>query len=169
MSMDRSRRDRFTTVAPMPDELRLATLAAGLCGVLLTPLVVQSIIAWLTSGDVAWPSGHLPGAYGGLTHGHFGAGLPPGVANALPPDPSMWAVTTLTLLLTTVAVITVLRRVHPTGAARSRHGLATATQAAQALGLPRLRRSAEVIRPDLYTRPRRKGRRGHATGNRPNE
>ena len=164
MSMERSRRDRFTSVAPTPDELKVATLAATLCVVLATPLVVQSLVAWFTSGDLSWPSRRLPQAYAGLARGHFGAGLPPGVANALPPDPSMWALTTLTLLLSTGAVIIAFRRVHQTGSSSSRHGLATGAQAAQALGLPRLRGSAEVIRPDLYTRFKRRGRRGHAAG-----
>jgi hypothetical protein len=38
----------------------------------------------------------------------------------------------------------------------SRHGLATPTQAAEALGVPRLRTSAAVIRPDLYARAGRR-------------
>ena len=167
MSMERSRRDRFTSVAPTPDELKVATLAATLCVVLATPLVVQSLVAWFTSGDLSWPSRRLPQAYRKLAHGHFGAGLPPGVANALPSDPSMWALTTLTLLLATSVVTIALRRVHPTGTGRSRHGLATSTQAAQALGLSRLRSSAEVIRPDLYPRLGWRGRRGHAAANQP--
>ena len=41
--------------------------------------------------------------------------------------------------------------------AGSRHGLATATQAAEALGLAPLRARAHQIRPDLYARSTRKG------------
>lgn len=164
MSMERSRRDRFTSVAPNSDELKAATLAVRLCLVLMTPLVVQSIVAWFTSGHLCWPSRRLPQAYAGLARGHFGAGLRPNVADALPSDPSMWAFTTLTLLLGAGAVIIAFRRVHPTASSRSRHGLATGAQAVQALGLPRLRGSAEVIRPDLYSRSKGRGRRGHSAG-----
>ena len=41
--------------------------------------------------------------------------------------------------------------------ATSLHGLATPAQAAEALGVPRLRKSADVVRPDLYARSQRRG------------
>ena len=64
----------------------------------------------------------------------------------------MWGLTFLgeVLVLGAAAVVGVWMR-DLTGTS-SRHGLATATQAAEALGLPRLRRSAAVIRPDLRAR-----------------
>ena len=41
MSMERSRRDRFTNVAPSAGEFTVALLLAGLFFFLVTPLVVQ--------------------------------------------------------------------------------------------------------------------------------
>ena len=95
MSMERSRRDRFTNVAPTAGEFTVAVLLAGLFFFLVTPLVVQGIVGWATSGELALPNGRLLDAYGGLLHGHFGAGLRHDVADALPPDAAMWVLTLL--------------------------------------------------------------------------
>lgn len=157
MSMERSRRDRFTNVAPTAEEFKVAVLLAGLFVFLITPLVVQGIVAWITSGDFALPNGHLLDAYAGLLHGHFGAGLRRGVANALPPDAVMWVFTVVGEVLTLGAAFVIGTWMRELTGASSRHGLATPTQAAEALGVPRLRNSAEVIRPDLYARSGRIG------------
>src|SRR5680860_35753 len=93
MSMERSRRDRFTNIAPSAGEFTVAVLLAGLFFFLITPLVVQGVVSWATSGDFALPNGQLVEAYGGLLHGHFGAGLRRGVADALPPAAVMWVLT----------------------------------------------------------------------------
>lgn len=160
MSMERSRRDRFTNVAPTAEEFKVAVLLAGLFFFLITPLVVQGVIAWTASGDFALPNGHLLDAYGGLLHGHFGAGLRRGVANALPPGAVMWVLTVVGEMLVLGAAVVVGIWMRDLTGAGSRHGLATPTQAAEALGVPRLRTSAEVIRPDLYARSGRRGRTG---------
>jgi len=161
VSMERSRRDRFTKVAPTAEQFKVAVLLAGLSFLLITPLVVQGIVAWITSGDFALPNGHLLDAYGGLLHGHFGAGLRRGVANALPPDAVMWVFTVVGEVLTLGAAVVVGRWMRELTGASSRHGLATPAQAAEALGVPRLRSSAVVIRPDLYARSGRRGRPVH--------
>lgn len=156
MSMERSRRARFTNVAPTAGEFTVAVLLAGLVLLLITPLVVQGGVAWATSGHVALPNGQLLDAYGGLLHGRFGAGLPSGSADALPADAAMWLLTLLGEGLVLGAAVVVgmwMRDLTGTG---SRHGLATLTQAAEALGMPRLRKSAAVIRPDLYARSGRR-------------
>lgn len=152
MSMERSRRDRFTNIAPSAGEFTVAVLLAGLFFFLITPLVVQGIVGWATSGDFALPNGHLLEAYGGLLHGHFGAGLRRGVAEALPPDAVMWVLTVVGEVLVLGAAVVVGMWMRDLTGTSSRHGLATPTQAAEALGVPRLRRSAAVIRPDLYAR-----------------
>jgi len=159
--MERSRRDRFTNTAPTAGEFTVAVILGGLFFVLMTPLVVQGIVGWATTGVFAWPNGHLLDAFGSLLHGHFGAGLRRAVAAGLPPDAAMWVFTILgeVLVLGAAAVVCLWMR-ELTGTS-SRHGLATATQAAEALGLPRLRKSAAVIRPDLYARS---GRRNPAAG-----
>jgi len=154
--MERSRRDRFTNVAPSAGEFTVAVLLAGLFFFLITPLVVQGIVCWATSGDFVLPNGHLLDAYGGLLHGRFGAGLRRGVADALPPAAVMWVLTAVGELLVLGAAVVVGMWMRDLTGTSSRHGLATPTQAAEALGIPRLRTSAEVIRPDLYARSGRR-------------
>jgi hypothetical protein len=157
MSMERSRRDRFTTNrVPLTWEIPAAVIFAGLFLILVTPLVVQGLVGFATSGEFAWPTEHLLDGYGGLLHGHFGAGLRRDVAAGLPPDPVMWALTILGEVLVLGAAVVVGLWMREVTGSNSRHGLATATQAAQALGLPRLRKSAAVIRPDLYARAGRR-------------
>ena len=158
MSMERSRRARFTNVAPTAGEFTVAVLLAGVFLFLLTPLVVQAIVGWATAGAFALPNGHLLEAYDGLLHGHFGAGLPDGVADALPSDAVMWVLTLVGEVLALGAAVVVGMWMRDLTGTSSRHGLATPSQAAEALGLPRLRKSAAVIRPDLYARS---GRRTH--------
>lgn len=158
MSMERSRRARFTNVAPTAGEFTVAVLLTGVLFFLVTPLVVQAIVGWATARAFALPNGHLLEAYGGLLHGHFGVGLPDGVAVALPSDAVMWVLTLVGEVLALGAAVVVGIWMRDVTGTSSRHGLATPAQAAQALGLPRLRKSAAVIRPDLYARS---GRRIH--------
>ena len=161
MSMERSRRDRFTNMAPTAGEFTIAVILAVLFLLLITPLVVQGIVGWATSGDFALPNKHLLNAYGGLLHGHFGAGLRRVVAAGLPPDTVMWVLTVVGEVLVLGASVVVGMWMRDLTGTSSRHGLATPTQATKALGVPRLRRSAAVIRPDLYARS---GRRHPAEG-----
>jgi len=156
--MERSRRDRFTSIAPTAEEFKVAVLLGGIFVLLITPLIVQGIVAWTTSGDLALPDGHLLDAYGGLLHGKFGAGLPHGVANALPQDTVMWVLTVVGEVVMLGAAVVAGMRMRDLTGANARHGLATPAQAADALGLPRLRMNAAVIRPDLYARSGRRGR-----------
>jgi hypothetical protein len=157
MSMERSRRARFTNVAPTAGEFTVAVLLAGLFFFLIAPLVVQGGVAWATSGGFALPNGHLLDAYAGLLHGHFGAGLHRGVADTLPSDAVIWVLTLLgEVLVLGAAVVLGMWMRDLTAGTGSRHGLATPTQAAEALGVPRLRKSAAVIRPDLYARSGRR-------------
>lgn len=158
MSMERSRRARFTNVAPTAGEFKMAALLAGVFFFLITPLVVQALVGWATTGVVALPNGHLLDAYGGLLPSDFGVGLPDRVNAGLPSDAVMWVLTLVGEVLVLGAVVVVGMWMRDATGASSRHGLATPTQAAEALGLPRLRKSAAVIRPDLYARS---GRRTH--------
>ncbi len=157
MSMERSRRARFTNLAPTAGEFTMVVLFAGLFFFLITPLVVQGVVALATSGDFALPNGRLLEAYGGLLHGHFGAGLRRGAANDLPPDAVMWVLTVIGEVLVLGAFVVVGMWMRNLTGTNSRHGLATSTQAAEALGVPRLRTSAALIRPDLYARAGRRG------------
>ena len=158
MSMERSRRARFTNTAPTQGEFTVAALLAGLFFFLLTPLVVQALVAWTTAGVFALPNGRLLQAYGSLLRGHFGVGLAGDVSGALPPDAVMWALTVLGEVLVIGSAVVIGMWMKDLTGAGSRHGLATPRQAAEALGVPRLRRSAAVIRPDLYARAGRRTR-----------
>jgi len=155
--MERSRRARFTNTAPSAGEFTIGFLFAGVFVFLITPLIVQGIVEWATSGGFAWPNRHLLGAYGGLLRGHFGTGLDRGVADGMPGDALMWVLAVVGEVLAIGATVVVAMWMRDVTGASSRHGLATATQAAEALGLAPLRKRADQIRPDLYARSNRKG------------
>lgn len=157
MSMQRSRRARFANTAPSAGEFAIGFLLAGVFVVSITPLVVQGIVGWATAGVFAWPNQHLLAAYGGLLRGHFGTGLASGVAAGLPGDAAMWVLVVIGELLAIGATVVVAMWMRDVTDANSRHGLATAAQAAAALGLDPLRKRAPQIRPDRYARSGRKG------------
>lgn len=153
MSMERSRRDRFATnTVPLTWEIPVAVILAGLFVVVITPLVVQGLVVRFAAGEFAWPTRHLLDAYGGLIHGHFGAGLRRGLADELPANAVLWLLTLLGEVLVLGAALVGGLWMRDLTDTNSHHGLATATQAAEALGLPRLGKSAALIRPDLYAR-----------------
>ena len=161
MSMERSRRDRFAThTVPLTWEVPAALTAVVLVLVVATPLIVQTLVAWMVAGTFAWPSNHLGEALLGLLHGHFGHGLAPRPASQLPSDVLMWVLSAVgeVVVLGTIAVVALWMR-DLVGGGKARHGLATSAQAAESLGLPRLRKSARVIRPDLYAGRTRRTRR----------
>jgi len=158
--MERSRRARFVNAAPSSGEFAIGLLLAGVFVFLITPLVVQGIVGWATSGGFAWPTRHVLGAYGGLLGGHFGTGLERGVAAGLPGDAVMWVLVVVGEVIAIGAMVVVamrMRNLNPVTGVSSRHGLATAMQAAEALGIAPLRKRADQIRPDLYARTNRKG------------
>lgn len=157
MSMDRSRRARFATVAPTTGEYTAAALLVGAFLLFLTPLALQGVVSLVVSGEFAWPHGNLLGSYAGLVNGHFGVGLPRRIEGALPADEVMWLLTIIGDLLVLGAGALAGTRMRSLTGTSSRHGLATPAQAAQALGLPRLRASAPVIRPDLHPQRRSAG------------
>lgn len=156
MSMERTRRDRFAThTIPLTWEIPAAAILGGLCLIAVTPLLVQGVLARALAGEFAWPTDHLGLALLELLHGHFGAGIRPLVAEQLPPEPLMWVLTIVgEAIVLGIAAVAGLRMRDPAAGSNARHGLATSTQAAQALGLRRLRKSAAVIRPDLHIRGR---------------
>lgn len=156
MSMERARRDRFSNTTPSAGELTIAFVLVGVFVFVITPLVVQGLVGWVTSGHFSWPNKHLLDAYGGLLQGEFGAGLRPGIAAGLPAGEVMWVLTLVGEAMALGATVVVALWMRDLTGAGSRHGLATATQAAEALGLAPLRARAAQIRPDLYARSTRK-------------
>lgn len=157
MSMERSRRARFANTAPSAGEFAIGFLLVGVFVFLITPLAVQGLVGWATCGGFAWPNRHLASAYGGLLRGRFGTGLTDGVAAGLPGNGVMWLLVVIGEVLAIGATVVVAMWMRDVTGANSRHGLATAAQAAEALGLAPLRRRADQIRPDLYARTSRKG------------
>lgn len=157
MSMERARRERFTNVAPSAGEFAAAAFGAGVFFFLITPLVVQASVSWATTRVFALPTGQLLAAYGGLLQGRFGDGLPAAIATQLPADAVMWVLTLVGEVLVLGAAVVVGMWMRDMTGASTRHGLATASQAAEALGVVPLRKRADQIRPDLYARPKRKG------------
>jgi len=158
--MERSRRERFAThTVPLTWEIPVAAAAITALLILVTPLLVQGVVGWAVTGVFAWPTHELGPALLGLLHGRFGDGLAAEVSRRLPPDPVMWALTVLgEVVMLGAALVAGLRIRDVAGGSKLRHGLATSAQAAQALGLPRLRKTAAVVRPDLYARRPRSGR-----------
>ena len=154
MSMERSRRDRFAThTVPLTWEIPAAVTGAALFLIALTPLLVQGLVAWLVAGTFAWPTNHLGTAVLGLMRGHFGVGLAADLAPRLPSAALMWVLTAVgEAVVLGSALVAGLWMRDLVGASNTRHGLATSVQAAGALGLSRLRKSAPVIRPDLHAR-----------------
>lgn len=152
--MERSRRARFANTAPSTGEFAIVFAIAIIFVALITPLIVQGVVAWFDSGRFAWPNGHLLGAYGGLLRGRFGTGLAAGIG--LPANGVMWVLTLFGEVLALGASVVVAMWMRDTIGVNSRHGLATASQAAEALGLAPLRKRADQIRPDLYARTNRK-------------
>lgn len=156
MSMERDRHDRFRTQpVPLTWEIPALIAAAALVLVALTPLLVQSLVCWTLGGGFVWPR-DLRAALTAIGHGEFGAGLRPRPAHALPPTPVMWVASAAGEVLVLSAGIVLGVRLRSLIGRSPGHGLATARQAAEALGCRRLRRDAAVIRPDLY--PRHYGR-----------
>lgn len=163
MSVDRSRADRFHAhPAPLAADLPAVIGILGLVLLALavfTPLIVQGMLLSLLTGEFAWPTGHLQAALLGVARGEFGIGLPDDVAAELPPTPVIWVTVALgeAMLLGSFAFLGWCLR-GPLGFGSSR-GLATAHDAAAALGVRTLRFKAAVIRPDLHPRPARRRRR----------
>jgi len=158
--MERSRRDRFAThPVPLTWEIPAAVAGAVLFLIAVTPLLVQGLVALLVAGTFAWPTNHLEMAVLGLLRGRFGVGLTTNLTAQLPSAVLMWALTVVgEVVVWGAALVVGLWMRDLIGGSNPRHGLATSIQAAEALGLPRLRKSAPVIRPDLHARRPLRGR-----------
>lgn len=151
MTMQRSRDARFEAQrVPLTWEVPAAVVGGALVLVLVTPLVVQGLVAWMVTGAYQWPTGHLLQAYEGIVDGEFGRGLPTAAARRLPGPFLMWTAVLIGEVLLLGGVLVLGLRIRQARGINTQHGLASGAHAAQALGLPRLRASAAVIRPDLY-------------------
>jgi hypothetical protein len=133
----------------------LAVVAAGgaLIAIALAALAGLGLASALWGDGWVWPHGTetVIDVLGGLLHGDPGRGLPPDqLRRVAGPVPVYACVAAAELLLVTTAVIgaVLISRYRRPGDARG--GMATRTEAEQALGLRQLRAGRAVIRPDRY-------------------
>ncbi|HEY3717778.1 MAG TPA: hypothetical protein VGL39_24905 [Jatrophihabitantaceae bacterium] len=134
-------------------ELAVVVLSAALLGLALAALLGLGAAAALFGGGWVWPHGTdtIRHVLGGLLAAHPGRGLPARqVRQVAAPVP-----TYLCVLACEVALIGLLAwagvliaRYRRLGDARG--GMATRTEAKQALGQGRLRGARDIIRPDLH-------------------
>ena len=136
-------------------------MAAGgaLIAVVLAALAGLGVASALWGGGWVWPHGTdtVMRVLGGLLHGHPGRGLSPDqlrqVAGPVPVYACVAAVELVVLITAVITAVLISRYLRPGDA---RGGMATRSEAQQALGLRQLRGGRAVIRPDRY--PPRSGR-----------
>jgi len=134
-------------------ELALLALVAAL-GVLAVAACagLGAAAAWFGGGWV-WPpdTEHLITTMAGLLSGRPGQGLPAADEPRVPGPVPVYACTAVAEVLTlTVAVGVAVVVGRFAGPGDARRGMATRGEAAQVLGVRRLRRARAIIRPDLY-------------------
>lgn len=132
-------------------EVAVAVIGLAAIGLALAALAGLGVAAAAFGGGWVWPHGvdAIGHTLGGLASGHPGHGLPPGDgARVAAPAPTYLCVVACELTVITICGLA--------GTALARHfrndGMATRRDAEQALGVSELRRSREIIRPDLYGR-----------------
>jgi hypothetical protein len=137
-------------------ELAAAAVGAALIAVALAALAGLGLASALWGDGWVWPHGTetVIDVLGGLLHGDPGRGLPPDqLRQVAGPVPVYGCVAAAEFVLVTTAVISavLISRYRRPGDARG--GMATRTEAQQALGLRQLRAGRAVIRPDRYPSP----------------
>jgi hypothetical protein len=139
-------------------ELAVAVAGGALIAVVLAALAGLGIASELWGGGWVWPHGTetITWVIDGLLHGQPGRGLPPDqLRRVAGPTPTYACIAVAESALLTVAVVTgvLIARYRRPGDARS--GMASRSEAEQALGLRQLRAGRAVIRPDRYRPGRR--------------
>src|SRR3954447_21753884 len=134
-------------------ELAAAAAGGALVAVALAALTGLGLASALWGDGWVWPHGTetVVHVLGGLLHGDPGRGLPPDqlrqVAGPVPVYVFV-AAAELVLVITAVISAVLISRYRRPGDARG--GMATRSEAEQALGLRQLRAGRAVIRPDRY-------------------
>jgi hypothetical protein len=134
-------------------EVAVVVLGGALLGLGLAALCGLGIASALFGHGWVWPhstdtAGHV---IGGLLTRHPGQGLPVAQAALVPgPGPvyGCIAVCEVALIAMSVTAAVLVGRYRRPGDARG--GMATRSEARQALGLSQLRAARQIIRPDLY-------------------
>ena len=134
-------------------EIAAAGAGGALIFVALAALTGLGIASALFGGGWVWPhgTGTIAGVLGGLLYGHPGRGLPPDLLHRVPGPVPVYvcvAISELSLLATAVLAGVLIARYRRPGDARG--GMATSSEAQQALGRGQLRAARVIIRPDRY-------------------
>ena len=141
--------DRLRNPHPWTYEIPLAIVLTLVLIAVLGVHTGRAVANLLAGGGWGWPPAtELFSSLPGLLRGDAGAGLTnPGVV-ADPRALRTWVLITVVVNLLGALVLSVVAY-RAWGPGRLR-GMASRTEAASLLGLPRLRRHRAVIRPDLY-------------------
>ncbi len=150
--------NRRTTPYPFTWELPLGAVMAVLLVLILVAHGARTLANGLTTGH--WqttPREELFTSLPAVLGGDSTAGLTAAAGGASPAV--LWTVTALAEGAAIVAVVWAIRwAMHRWGPGRI-HGMATAVEAEQLLGRPRLRKAAPIIRPDLHPTKTTRGHR----------
>ena len=134
-------------------ELAVVAVGGALIAVALAALVGLGLASGLWGGGWVWPRGPetVTHVLGGLLSGDPGRGLPPDqLRQVAEPLQVYTCVAVAELVLLTAAVVTAVLVARYRRPGDARGGMATRSEAEQALGLSQLRAGRAVIRPDRY-------------------
>jgi hypothetical protein len=136
-------------------EVAVAVIGGMLLGAALAALAGLGAASLLFGGGWVWPHGidTVGHVLGGLLAGNPGRGLPAAQTRLVAGAGAVYgcvAACELVLILVSILVGVLISRYRRPGDIRG--GMATRREAAQVLGIARLRGAKEIIRPDLYSR-----------------
>ena len=153
----RERRDPLPLTWELPAAAALAWVAVA---AMLLP-AGRGAASWLTGRGWVWPKtgAGLTASLIGLLAGHPSYGLTAPTASALPAAGVVYLLVTLVELAWLIVSLLILRAWWRTWGPGMREGLADRAEVEKVLGLSRMRRNRNVIRPDLYGRSKAIGRR----------
>jgi type IV secretion system protein VirD4 len=156
-SIRRERRDPLPLTWELPAAAALAWVAVA---AILLP-AGRGAASWLTGGGWVWPETGpgLTASLAGLLAGHPSYGLSASTATFLPADSVVYLLVALVELAWLIVSLLVLRAWWRTWGPGMREGLADRAEVEKVLGLSRMRRNRNVIRPDLYGKSKTIGRR----------
>ncbi|WP_299960082.1 conjugal transfer protein [uncultured Modestobacter sp.] len=135
-------------------ELAVAAVGGALIAIGLAAMAGLGLASALWGGGWVWPVGTdmASRVLGGLLSGDPGRGLSPDqLGKVAGPIPVYACVAAAEIVLLTIAVSTAVLGVRHRRPGDARSGMATRSEAEQALGLHQLRAGRTVIRPDLYS------------------
>jgi len=152
-SIRRERRDPLPLTWELPAAAALAWV--GVAAMLLP--AGRGAASWLTGGGWVWPTtgAGLTASLVGLLAGHPSYGLSASTVAAVPGAGVVYLLVTVVELTWLIVSLLALRMWWRTWGPGMREGLADRAEVEKVLGISRMRRNRNVIRPDLYAKPRK--------------